>query len=67
MHAYIHAYIDTYIDTYILANICLLTYIIKQYVDDVLIDAPYTVTQEMINSLRIDVVVTGSFKPAEGR
>jgi len=29
-------------------------------VDDVLIDAPYAVTQEMIHSLKIDVVVTGA-------
>jgi hypothetical protein len=29
-------------------------------VDDVLIDAPYVITEEMIQSLRISVVVTGS-------
>ena len=28
--------------------------------DDVLIDAPYVITEEMIQSLRISVVVTGS-------
>ncbi len=31
-----------------------------QFVDDVLIDAPFVITQEMISSLKIDVVVTGS-------
>lgn len=29
--------------------------------DDVLIDAPFVITQEMVSSLRIDVVVKGSF------
>jgi glycerol-3-phosphate cytidylyltransferase-like family protein len=29
-------------------------------VDDVLIDAPFHVTMDMINSLKIDVVVTGA-------
>lgn len=29
--------------------------------DDVLIDAPFAITQEMVASLRIDVVVKGSF------
>jgi hypothetical protein len=34
-------------------------------VDDVLIDAPYDVSQEMINGLRIDVVVHGRVRPAD--
>lgn len=38
----------------------------RQYVDDVLIDAPFVITQEMIASLRIDVVVKGSFDHYRG-
>lgn len=32
-----------------------------KYVDDVLIDAPYIISQEMISSLKIDVVLKGSY------
>lgn len=32
-----------------------------KYVDDVLIDAPFIITQEMISSLKIDVVLKGSY------
>ena len=35
-----------------------------KYADDVLIDAPYVITRDMINSLHISVVVIGS-KTAE--
>jgi len=35
-----------------------------KWVDDVLIDAPYAVTQDMIHSLKIDVVVTGAISTA---
>jgi ethanolamine-phosphate cytidylyltransferase len=34
-----------------------------KYADDVLIDAPYTITREMIASLKISVVLTGNVDP----
>lgn len=38
---------------------CIL-YVRPQWVDDVLIDAPYVITEEMVQSLRISVVVCGT-------
>lgn len=38
-----------------------------QWVDDVLIDAPYAITEEMIQSLRISVVVCGTVAPSRRR
>ena len=34
-----------------------------KYADDVLIDAPYTISREMIASLKISIVLTGSVDP----